>query len=166
MVDLETSDEMLDVGQLMMDVIGTKNSDEYITLHLRRGDYRECSTDVDDVISYLRCSMHDDLDVKKVVVLTNGEKEYTWKLKQKFKMAFPNQDIIFLGEILESNNFVKQITETHVVSIHQGERFVQDNCFRYRAEKVAMEVARFHLERGHGHCSKCDYKGVFIKTMS
>lgn len=159
-IDMDTSEELLNIGQLMLEELGIKYSHEFVTLHLRRGDYMECDTNPWAVIKYLNCSLGDD-DVKKVVVLTNGEGSYTKKLSKKFAEAFPEKEMIILDQLVESDSFVETLNEQNLLSAHVGDKFLKDNCFRFSAEKVVVSMARYHLERGHSHCESCDRAGSF-----
>lgn len=55
----------------------------------------KCDTQVETVINYLKCSIGGD-DIKKVLVLTNGETEYLKELQEEFSKAFPTLEMISL----------------------------------------------------------------------
>eukprot|EP00957_Ditylum_brightwellii_P051746 3924265-Ditylum_brightwellii.AAC.1 len=131
---MDTSEELLNIGQLMLEELGIKYSHEFVTLHLRRGDYMKYDTNPWVVVKYLNCSLGDD-NVKKVVVLTNGEESYTKKLSRKFAKAFPEKEMIILDQLIESDLFVETLNERNMLSAHVGNKFLKDNCFRFSAEK-------------------------------
>ena len=156
-VNFGSSIESLNVAWILIEMIGIKTPKEYVTLHLRRGDYRECDTDPQTVVEYIMCSMYDDRDVKKVVVLTNGNHFYTEKLTATFLELLPDKEIIILDRITKSQLFLDKLENSSLVT---GQQLLDDNCFRFSAEKVLIQFAKFHLERGHISCASCDYKGV------
>lgn len=88
-VDFDTSEEILNVGHLTMQLLNLTYSHDFITLHLRRGDIEggRCDTRPGAVMKYLNCSMNGD-DVKNVVVLTNGQDWYLELLKNTFTLVF------------------------------------------------------------------------------
>ena len=73
-VDFDTSVELLNVGQLVLQELNIEHSNDFVTIHLRRGDYMKCDTQVESVINYLKCSIEWD-DIKKVLVLSS----YQWR---------------------------------------------------------------------------------------
>lgn len=158
--DLDTSVELLNIGQLMLQELNIEHSDDFVTIHLRRGDYMKCDTQVKTVINYLECSIGGD-DIKKVLVLTNGEKDYLKELQEEFSKAFPTLEMISLDNFIESESFVEKLNQGNLLSAHTGDEFLHDNCFRFSAQKVLVSMARYHLERGRIYCKgKCDRGGV------
>ena len=129
-----------------------------MTLHLRRGDYMKCDTSPAAVVRYLQCSMDKD-DVKIVVVLTNGEKKYMKNLERVFSKKFPNKEFIILDQFIESRSFIQMLNTKKMLRAYFGDAFLNDNCFRFSAEKVLASMARYYLERGHAHCKPCDRGG-------
>lgn len=160
MVDLDTSLELLNVGQLIMNSLGIKYSHEFVTLHLRQGDWNGCDTSPDAVVEYLECSLDGYDDVEKIVVMTNGDKTYFDSLENEFKVVFPKKQMIFLDEYVASHNFQELLNHHNLTRSHYGERFLYDNCYQFSAEKVLVTFANFHLERGHAHCKNCDKGGA------
>jgi hypothetical protein len=160
-LDFDTSTELLNVGELMLEQLNITNSRDFITLHLRRGDYMKCPTDTATVLNYVNCSMAND-DVKKIVVLTNGEEEYTKNLTEAFTSTFPTKEMIVLDQFIMSKSFIEKLNESKLLSVHSEDDFLNDNCFRFSAEKVLVPLARYHLERGHTHCSNCDRGGLVM----
>jgi len=158
MVDLDTSEELLNIGQLVLKELNIKDSQEFVTLHLRRGDAMVCDTSPVTVAGFLKCSIAED-DVKKVVVLTNGETEYVKDLMEVFSKEFPDKEMIILDHFIESESFIKKLNESNLLSAHFGDKFLNDNCFSFSAEKVLVSMARYHLERGRSHCTSCDLGG-------
>jgi len=159
-VDFDTSVELLNVGQLVLQELNIEHSNDFVTIHLRRGDYMKCNTQVETVINYLKCSIGGD-NIKKVLVLTNGEKEYLRQLQEGFSEAFPALEMISLDNFIESESFIEKLNQGNLLSAHTGDAFLHDNCFRFSAEKVLVSMARYHLERGHIYCKgKCDRGGV------
>ena len=115
-------------------------------------------------MSYLNCSIADD-DVKKVVVLTNGDDEYKVNLSQTFKDTFPTKEMIMIDQVMKSKSFLEKLNKNQVLSVHSEDDFLIDNCFRFSAEKVIVNFARYHLERGHGYCKgSCDRGGSVKKN--
>jgi len=157
-LDFDTSEELLNVAQLLLQELDIKHSQDFVTLHLRRGDYKKCDTSPATVVKYLKCSMEKD-DVKKVVVLTNGEENYVNNLVRVFSKKFPNKEMIILDQVVESRSFIEKLNTKKILSAHFGDAFLNDNCFRFSAEKVIASMSRYHLERGHAHCSSCDRGG-------
>ena len=120
----------------------------------------KCDTQVENVINYLKCSIEGG-DIKKVLVLTNGEKEYLRQLQEGFSKAFPAVEMIGLDNFIVSESFLENLDRGNLLSAHTGDAFLHDNCFRFSAEKVLVSMARYHLERGHVYCKgKCDRGGV------
>ena len=157
-IDLDTSEELLNIGQLALKELDIKYSNDFVTLHLRRGDYMECDTSPKTVMNYLNCSIAED-DVKKVIVLTNGETKYVKRLTARFSKMFPDKEIVMLDDFIESQPFVEKLNDKKLLSAHIGDKFGKDNCFRFSAEKTLVSMARYHLERGHAHCHSCDRGG-------
>ena len=157
-VDLDTSEELLNIGQLMLKELNIKDSQEFVTLHLRRGDAMVCDTSPGTVTSFLKCSIAED-DVKKVVVLTNGEKEYVQDLMEVFSKEFPDKEMIILDHFISSESFIEKLNKSNLLTAHFGDKFLNDNCFSFSAEKVLVSMARYHLERGRMHCASCDLGG-------
>jgi len=160
-VDLDTSEELLNIGELVLQEMNFKYSNEFVTLHLRRGDAMEsCDTSPETVLEYLKCSIGND-DVKAVIVLTNGNKEYMENLMSMFSAGFPDKQMILLDEFIESESFVEKLNKSNVLSSHTGKKFLNDNFFVFSAEKVLISMSRYHLERGRMHCESCDRGGSF-----
>mmetsp|Transcript_27716 Transcript_27716/g.42458 ORF Transcript_27716/g.42458 Transcript_27716/m.42458 type:complete len:434 (+) Transcript_27716:63-1364(+) len=158
-LDLDTSEELLNIGELALQEMNIKYSNEFVTLHLRRGDAMEsCNTRPDTVREYLKCSIGTD-DVRKVIVLTNGKKWYTENLMSMFSAEFPDKEMILLDEFIESESFVEKLNKSNILSSHTGKKFLNDNCFVFSAEKVLISMSRYHLERGRMHCESCDRGG-------
>ena len=164
LLDIGTSDDLLNVGELLLRELQITSRQEYVTIHLRRGDYMNCDTDPTVIMNYLNCSIADD-DVKKIVVLTNGDDEYQYNLSQMFKESFPAKEMIMIDRVITSKSFLKKLSEKQALSVHSIDDFLNDNCFRYNAEKVLVKFARYHLERGHGYCKgSCDRGGSVKKN--
>lgn len=163
-LDFEASNEILNVGQLLLEQLGIQNSFDFVTLHLRRGDYMKCPNDPATVMNYVNCSMANDNseNVKKIVVLTNGEREYIQNLTKAFSTTFPTKEVIILDQFITSDSFMEKLKESDLLSVHSGDDFLKDNCIRFSAEKVLVSLARYHLERGHIHCRSCDPGGVMV----
>lgn len=157
-IDFDTTEELLNIGQLALQELNITSSQDFVTLHLRRGDYMQCNTNPWRVIKYLKCSIVDN-DVKKVVVLTNGEKEYTKRLNRTFSKAFPNMQMFILDDLIESESFVEKLNDNSFLSVHTDGQFLSDNCFRFSAAKVLVSMSRYHLSLGHANCKKCDPLG-------
>lgn len=158
-VDFDTSEELLNIGQLVLKELNITTSQEFVTLHLRRGDWKECDTRPRSVIKYLKCSIVDD-DVHKVLVLTNGEMEYKKNLTRAFNAKYSDKNIVLLDDFIQSKSFIARLEEEQLLSVHSGEGlFLNDNCFRFSVDKVIASMARYHLERGHAYCSRCDPGG-------
>jgi hypothetical protein len=158
LIDFDTSDELLSIAHFAMKELGFAYSQDFVTLHLRRGDNRVCDTDVDTVMKYLKCSIASD-DVKHVVVLTNEKEEnYLKELTQNFANQFPSMEMILLDRFLSSKPFLEKLTQNNIMK-RSGDEFLNDNCFLFSAEKVLASMARYHLERGRVHCKKCDRGG-------
>jgi hypothetical protein len=157
-IDFDTSDELLGIAHLAMKELGLAYSQDFVTLHLRRGDYRNCNTDVKTVMKYLKCSIEPGT-VKKVVVLTNEKDEqYLNNLSRNFTNRFPGMEMILLDQFMESKSFLNELDHKNIMK-RSGDEFLNDNCFFFSAEKVLVSMARYHLERGHMHCKKCDRGG-------
>ena len=77
----------------------------------------------------------------------------------EFQIAFPKIRIVPLDRKIGSESFLKELDTEGLLKSHTMEQFKEDNCFKFSAEKVLMEFASFHLERGHTHCRKCDRGG-------
>jgi hypothetical protein len=164
LLDFDASEELLNIGEHLLRELKIQSSREYVTLHLRRGDYMLCDTDPTTIMSYLNCSIADD-DVKKVVVLTNGDDEYKVNLSQTFKDTFPTKEMIMIDQVMKSKSFLEKLNKNQVLSVHSEDDFLIDNCFRFSAEKVIVNFARYHLERGHGYCKgSCDRGGSVKKN--
>lgn len=155
---------MLNVGKLLLEQLGIQNSFDFVTLHLRRGDYMKCPNDPATVMNYVNCSManNNSENVKKIVVLTNGEREYIQNLTEAFSTTFPTKEVIILDQFIMSDSFMEKLKESDLLSVHSGDDFLKDNCIRFSAEKVLVSLARYHLERGHIHCSSCDPGGLMV----
>ena len=165
-VDLDTSEELLNIGELVLQEMNIKYSNEFVTLHLRRGDAMEsCNTRPDTVREYLKCSIGTD-DVRKVIVLTNGKKWYTENLMSMFSAEFPDKEMILLDEFIESESFIEKLNKSNVLSSHTGKKFLNDSCFVFSAEKVLISMSRYHLERGRMHCESCDRGGSISSNGS
>lgn len=162
MVDLDTSEELLNIGELMMKSVGLKRSEEYVTLHLRQGDFKGdfngCDTTPSTVVEYLKCSL-DGHDVDKVVLMTNGNESYFNALKKEISIAFPEKKLIPLDQEVQSKSFLEKLSSHNTTRSHHGEKFLKDNCYLFSAEKVLVSFAKFHLERGHIYCRQCDKGG-------
>ena len=162
MVDLDTSEELLNIGELMMKSVGLRRSEEYVTLHLRQGDFKGdfsgCDTTPSTVVEYLKCSL-DGHDVDNVVVMTNGNESYFDALNREFLLAFPEKKLIPLDQEVQSKSFLEQLSSHNTTRSHHGEKFLKDNCYLFSAEKVLVSFAKFHLERGHVYCRQCDKGG-------
>lgn len=158
-IDFDASEELLGIGRFAMNELGLAFSQDFVTLHLRRGDYRKCNTDINTVMKYLRCSMRND-NVTKVVVLTNeNEEQYLNDLHQNFTQKFPGKEMILLDRFMTSETFVDSLVQKNLMK-RSGAEFLKDNCFFFSAEKVLVSMARYHLERGHMHCKNCDKGGA------
>ena len=158
-IDFDSSEELLGIARFAMNELGLAFSQDFVTLHLRRGDYRKCNTDIDTVMKYLHCSIGTD-NVTKVVVLTNEkEQQYLNDLHQNFTRKFPDKEMIFLDQFMSSETFVNSLVQKNLMK-RSGAEYLKDNCFFFSAEKVLVSMARYHLERGHTHCSKCDKGGI------
>ena len=163
-LDVDTSEELLNIGELVLEEMNIKYSNEFVTLHLRRGDAMEsCDTSPDTVLKYLKCSIDND-DVRKVIVLTNGKEEYMDTLMNSFSAEFPDKEMILLDEFIESPSFVEKLNESNILLSHTGKEFLNDNCFVFSAEKVLVSMSRYHLERGRMHCESCDRGGSFSSS--
>lgn len=162
-VDFDASIELLNIGQLVLQELKIQRSNDFVTIHLRRGDHMGCDTKVETVIDYLKCSIGED-DIRKVLVLTNGKKEYLRQLREGFSKAFPAMEMISLDDFIESESFIEKLNQGNLLSSHDGDAFLHDNCFRFATEKVLVSMARYHLERGHIYCNKnkCDRGGVNV----
>jgi hypothetical protein len=158
-IDFDSSEELLGIARFVMNELGLAFSQDFVTLHLRRGDYRRCDTEINTVMKYLRCSMRTD-NVTKVVVLTNeNDQQYLNDLHQNFTRKFPDKEMILLDQFMTSESFVDRLVQKNLMK-RSGAEFLKDNCFFFSAEKVLVSMARYHLERGHSHCSQCDRGGV------
>ena len=157
-VDFDTSEELLNVAQLVLQELNIQHSNNFVTLHLRRGDYKKCDTLVETVIEYLKCSIDGD-NIQKVLVLTNGQKWYVRNLQEAFSKAFPQWSMISVDHFIESESFIETLNKRNLVSAHVGDKFLNDNCFRFGAERVLASMSRYHLDRGHTHCQSCDRGG-------
>jgi len=158
-IDFDPSEELLGIARFAMNELGLAFSQDFVTLHLRRGDYRKCNTDIDTVMKYLHCSIGTD-NVTKVVVLTNeNEQQYLNDLHQNFTRKFPDMEMILLDQFITSETFVDSLVQKNLMK-RSGAEYLKDNCFFFSAEKVLVSMARYHLERGHTHCSKCDKGGI------
>mmetsp|Transcript_60531 Transcript_60531/g.89802 ORF Transcript_60531/g.89802 Transcript_60531/m.89802 type:complete len:434 (-) Transcript_60531:103-1404(-) len=158
MIDFDTSEELLNVAELLSQELNIQHSNNFVTLHLRRGDSKKCDTEVKTVIEYLKCSIGDD-DIQKVLVLTNGEKQYLRNLQEAFSEAFPQIDMISADQFIESESFLEKLDKSNILSSHIGDAFLKDNCFRFGAERVLVSMSRYHLDRGRNHCEQCDRGG-------
>jgi hypothetical protein len=163
-LDFDASNDLLNVGELLLHELNVTSRQEYVTIHLRRGDYMNCDTEPTSIMNYLNCSIADD-DVQKIVVLTNGNYDYQNNLSQMFKESFPTKEMIMLDQVITSASFLEKLSEEQVLSVHSKDDFLNDNCFRFSAEKVIVSFARYHLERGHGYCKgSCDRGGSVKKN--
>ena len=160
MVDFDTSEELLLIGQLLLDSLGLERSEDYATLHLRKKDWNKCDTSPSVVVDYLKCSLQGQ-HIKSLIVMTNGSNGYFNHLRKEFQIAFPKIRIVPLDRKIGSESFLEELDTEGLLKSHTMEQFKEDNCFKFSAEKVLMEFASFHLERGHNHCRKCDRGGSF-----
>ena len=163
-IDVDTTDELLGIAHLAMKELGLAYSQDFVTLHLRRGDYRNCDTDVETVMKYLNCSIEPGT-VKQVVVLTNEkEEQYLNNLSQNFTNLFPGMEMIFVDQFMRSKSWLDKLVHNNIMKRSRGE-FLNDNCFIFSAEKVIASMARYHLERGHMHCKACDRGGSSVSLI-
>jgi hypothetical protein len=163
-IDVDTTDELLGIAHLAMKELGLAYSQDFVTLHLRRGDYRNCDTDVETVMKYLNCSIEPGT-VKQVVVLTNEKKEqYLNNLSQNFTNRFPGMEMILLDQFMKSKLLLDKLVHKNIMKRSRGE-FLNDNCFIFSAEKNIASMARYHLERGHMHCKTCDRGGSSVSLI-
>lgn len=65
-----------------------------------------------------------------------------------------------LDEVMRSEFFLKKLDKRNFARTHVGGKFLNDNCYFFSAEKVLVSMAKYHLERGHISCKKCDKGGV------
>ena len=164
-VDLQTTEELLDIGHLAMQELNLTYSRDFVTLHLRRGDSAACDTSPERVVDYLNCSLmtgtdHDEEEgVRNVVVLTNGDDAYCQDLEKEFYDAFPRKRLIFLDRLVRSYSFVEKLSATNIISEYRRNKVWTDNCFLFNAEKTLLQFAQFHLERGRAYCKPCDPGG-------
>ena len=163
-VDFDVSEELLNIAQLILQELNIQHSNHFVTLHLRRGDYQECDNHIETVIEYLKCSIDKD-DIQKVLVLTNGKNWYLRSLQKKISEAFPQWSMISVDHLIESESFIEKLKKKNLLSAHVGDVFLNDNCFRFAAERVLTSMSRYHLDRGHAHCKRCDQGGSVNKNL-
>lgn len=165
-IDFDTSEELLDIGHLAMQELNLAYSDDFVTLHLRRGptDHNKCETKPEAVMKYLNCSMDGD-NVRNVVVLTNGKQWYLDFLKTNFSKTFPDKNLIILDEVMKSVSFLQKLDRKNITRTHVGEKFLNDNCYFFSPEKVLVSMAKYHLERGRTSCKPCDKRGVGVNEL-
>ena len=161
------------VAQILLDSMNMTYIEQFATLHLRRGDYRECDTDPETVMRYLKCSLpggfarpgsNGNSTIDTLLAFTNGEPNYKANFTRVFEKTYSREaKIIFVDDVIVSDAFLSRLDGaegTTQLSANVGERILQDNCYSWQIMKVIIALSKTHLERGHMSCNQCDVGGV------
>lgn len=173
MIDFAATKIHMKVAQLLLNAMNIMHVEEFVTVHLRRGDYRECDTEPVLVLDYLNCSIPEVMAPRQndttttaitntVLVFTNAEREYKEELSTLFHKTNSREamKLIFVDDVIVSPSFLTRLRQNEGFATDVGARILQDNCYRWQILKVIIAISETHLERGHISCNKCDLGGV------
>ena len=178
-IDLHPTQLQIHLARILLETMDIQHVDQFVTLHMRRGDWRECDTEPETIMKYLNCSLSGDLSlfgggsgiVDTVLAFTNADEEYKTNVTKKFQDTFPpNTSITFVDDVVESEAFHSKLLQTKLPGITQdienhlqlALRLVEDNCFRWQVLKVLIAISKVHLERGHISCKECNKGGIHV----
>lgn len=164
-LDLYMTKTQIRVAQILLDLMSIEYVEQFVSLHLRRGDYKKCDTTPKMIVDYLKCSIIEDeqhdTTIEHVLAFTNGDAEYRNNMTNAFNEAFsPRKKIIFVDDVVESEAFLDKVGKEEGLPKDIGKRMLEDNCYRWSVLKVIISTSYFHLERGKASCNECDRGGI------
>lgn len=169
-IDFYPTRHHLHFARIVLDFLNITKVDQYATMHLRRGDYRKCNTEPDEVIRYLNCSLGDVIAspqkrLSTLLIFTNGDSGYKHNLTKNLEEHFSSSlRCIVVDDLIKTDALLAKLddeaSDGEGLPQNMPSRLADDNCYSWQALKVIISLSKIHLERGHMSCQTCDVGGV------